>query len=118
MPNLLVVDDSWLSRNMVSKILKGGGHDVREAVNGIDALAKLEEEAPDCMVLDLLMPELDGFGVLEGMQEKSISLPVIVMSADIQESSKERCLLLGARCVLNKPPNEDELIGAIGEALG
>ena len=114
---ILVVDDSWLTRKIVGKILTSGGYDVEEAVNGTEAVEAAEGGRPDCLLLDLLMPELDGFGVLEILREKELAIPVVVLSADIQQTSLARCLELGARTVINKPPKDQELLEAIRAAL-
>ncbi len=115
MANILTVDDAWLSRTMIGKILKTAEHEIVEADNGLNALQKLESYTPDCIILDLLMPEMDGFGFLEKMQEKNIDIPVIVLSADIQDSTRTKALGLGAARMLNKPPKLNELISAVHE---
>ena len=85
MGRFLVVDDSLLSRKSASNILRSQGHETVEAINGQDALAKVEQETPDCIMLDLLMPEMDGFEVLENLRGRNCQIPVIVCSADIQD---------------------------------
>ncbi len=114
---ILVADDSWLTRQMVGKVLKSEGYDIIEAVNGTEAVDTAETRSPDCVLLDLLMPELDGFGVLQAFAEKELPIPVIVLSADIQETSREKCLAMGATAIINKPPKNLELLGAIDAAL-
>jgi CheY-like chemotaxis protein len=114
---ILVADDSWLTRQMVGKVLQSEGYDIIEAVNGKEAVDTVETCSPDCVLLDLLMPELDGFGVLQAFAEKGLLIPVIVLSADIQETSREKCLSLGAAAIINKPPKDLELLGAIRAAV-
>jgi CheY-like chemotaxis protein len=105
----LVVDDALLSRITVKKMLTNSQIDCVEASNGREALKAIEENRFDIVFLDLLMPEMDGFEVLEALQKQNYSSPVIVISADIQKSSKTRCEKLGASGFLNKPVTEDEL---------
>jgi len=117
MANVLTVDDSLMIRKFISFALASEGYNVSEAADGGEAIEMVRAAPPDCMVLDLLMPEVDGIEVLETLRRDNVSIPVIVMTADIQESTQKRCLDLGAFCVLNKPPKGDELCSAIREAL-
>src|SRR3954454_20130148 len=71
--DVLIVDDDANIREMLSLVLEDSGHTVRVATNGIEALTALEERAADCMVLDLMMPELDGHGVLRVMRERELA---------------------------------------------
>ena len=72
---------------------------------------------PDCIILDLLMPELDGFGVLEALKQKGSKIPVIVLSADIQDSVREQCLGLGAAMMLQKPAKAPKILEALDQVL-
>ncbi len=106
---ILITDDSKFQRNIVRNTLQKAGYETVEAVNGKEALIAIEEHQPDAMSLDLLMPELDGFGVLEAMKNKNMKIPVVVCSADIQETTKKRCIELGATGFINKPLKPDSL---------
>ena len=117
MAKILVADDSWLIRQMVGKVLKANGHEVEEVVNGREALERATAEPPDCILLDLLMPELSGFEVLEGLRQQKLAVPVVVLSADIQDTSRNRCLELGASQFLNKPFDEEKVLQAINQAI-
>lgn len=109
MTHILVVDDSALIRNKLTSILRNFGFTVEHAVNGQDALEKVGEQAFDCVFSDLLMPVMDGFQFLEEVKKSHPDLPVIVVSADIQELTREKCLKLGALGVLPKPPKEQDV---------
>ncbi len=117
MAKVMIADDSRLQRQMVGDILKSQGYEVVEAVDGKDAIEKLGNELPDCLVLDLLMPEVDGFEVLESIRDDELNVPVVVFSADIQDTTKERCFALGARSFVNKPIKGDELLIEVGKVL-
>jgi len=69
------------------------------------------------MLLDLLMPEMEGREVLQAMRDRGYKIPVIVITADIQASTRSECMELGALAVIHKMPNSDELIGWIKKAL-
>lgn len=117
MPHLLLVDDSRFNRNRVKAALSDGGYDIAEAENGTEALTYLETHPVDVVITDLLMPEVDGFGVLQGLHERGQKVPVIVLSADIQSTSQQLCLELGAAAFLNKPFKPEELRAAVCQAL-
>lgn len=118
MARVLIVDDSWLTRRMLVKILTTNGHEPIEAVNGIEALAKIPEFKPECILLDLVMPECDGVDFLRSYDAMADKVPVIVLTADIQDTTRKRCLELGAAVVLNKPPREDEIVSQLAKYFG
>ncbi len=117
MPNILIVDDSKLSRNVIRDILVGADYEVVEAANGFEAIELVDLHTPDCILLDILMPEMDGFEVLKKLKEKGVTCPVIIHSADIQQTTRDKCFELGDFSFLNKPPEEEKLLGTIKEAI-
>lgn len=82
-PLILVVEDDDLSRELVCGVARESGGRVEEAVNGRQALQFMEKETPDLVLLDLMMPEVDGFSVIEQMQRDPIlkKVPVVVITA-------------------------------------
>ena len=117
MTSILVVEDSWLTRRVICKILRAEGYETWEASSGPEALELLETQTPNCMLLDLLMPDMEGREVLQALRERGIKVPVIVITADIQSTTREECMELGALTVIHKMPNSDELVGWIKKAL-
>ena len=114
---ILITDDAAFTRRMIRKALKDTDHVFLEAANGVECLDMLKSHSPDCILLDLLMPEKDGFEVLQELQAQGSTIPVIVLSADIQESARTQCMDLGAFMMLKKPPKPPEINGAIEKAL-
>jgi len=110
---ILVIDDSMFQRHAVAKVLKEGGYDVIEADNGLTGLERIERDRPDAVILDLIMPRCSGFEALEMLNRRGNRIPVFVFTADIQLTSRQRCLELGAIAFLNKPLNKDELRGVL-----
>ncbi len=115
---ILIIEDSVLSRTFMKDYLKDKDIDIEEAVNGVDGLDKIDKFHPDLVFLDLLMPELDGFGVLERLKEQKIQIPVVVLTADIQETTRKRCFDLDVKYFLNKPINRDKFLLIIDLLIG
>ncbi len=117
MAKVLLVDDSMFTRSMLKKIVLGIGHEVIEASNGREGLDGIMNEKPDLVITDLLMPEVDGIELLSSVKDKNINIPVIVMSANVQDSVRQQCLELGATEFFNKPPNKGEIQKYLEEFL-
>jgi len=107
--NILTIDDARFQRGQMVRMLTDMGHAVTEAVNGQDGFMNMLQDVPDVVICDLLMPVLDGFALLALVQKHQIEIPVIIVSADVQESSREECMRLGARAFLNKPCKREDL---------
>lgn len=113
---ITIADDSAMSRKAVRRALPPEWDvEVREACNGKEALMAYEEGHAEVMFLDLTMPELDGYGVLEYLHSTQSKCIVIVISADIQPIAQERVLKLGAFCFLKKPLDAVELKATLHE---
>ncbi len=117
MATILIVDDSGFQRAFLSKTLVEGGFDVLEAPNGARALEIAAADRPDCILTDLIMPDMRGLELLETLGRQGSQIPVLVLTADIQERVEARCLELGAAGVLHKPVKADRLLAAITRAL-
>lgn len=104
---VLVVDDNNLSRMMLGRAVREQGHEVATASQGREALAMLKEGSFDLVLLDVLMPEMDGYQVLESiMADPALKhIPVIMVSALDEMDSVIRCIELGAQDYLQKPAN-------------
>lgn len=115
---ILIVDDSFYMRGKIRSILKADGYEIIESDNGLKGLQMVSAYSPDCILLDIIMPGMDGLKILNALKEKESKIPMIVITADIQESTRKQCLELGARAVINKPPKDDELLSTIRKVLG
>ena len=109
MATVLVVEDSLFQRKFLQGILEGSGYDVLEAKNGSEGVAKATRLNPDIILLDLMMPNFTGMQMLEWIQERKLPIPVVVVSADIQESTRTICLAMGAVAFISKPVHPPEL---------
>ena len=109
MREVLIVDDSPDLRGMLAFTLGDLGFTVREAKNGEDALHEMADHAPDCVVLDLMMPGLDGFKVLEAMRARHLApdARVVILSAQDDERALVRGFELHADEFFMKPVDPD-----------
>jgi len=114
---ILVVDDSSFARKATMKIVSLLGYDTLAADGGEECLKMARDYSPSCILLDMLMPGMSGPEILNKLKEDYPQIPVIVQTADIQESVRDECLKLGAKAFLNKPPHSNELAEAIKKAL-
>lgn len=113
---ILIAEDEVALREFVSRNLRARGITVLEAGNGLEALAVWEVEQPDLLILDVMMPRMDGLEVCRRVRERS-TVPIIVLTAMDAESDKVAALDLGADDYLTKPFGVDELLARVRAAL-
>jgi two-component system chemotaxis response regulator CheY len=116
----LSVDDSTTIRKIISIALKGSGHTIVEAENGKVALEALKTSKPDCIILDINMPEMNGIEFLKAKKtDPGISkIPVIVLTTQDEEALKKEALSLGANAFLAKPFQQETLLATIKAVMG
>lgn len=117
--SVLVVDDEPTARSMLRLILVRAGFEVLEAKDGYEALEQVKRDIPDLMLLDIMMPGMDGFTVCETLreQERTADLPIIMLSARADPESINTGLRVGATKYLTKPVTPDELTRHVREVL-
>ena len=115
---LLLVDDSGLARRSMRAILEPAGFEVVEAADGMTALERYFLEKPDLVLLDLVMKGMYGLDVLSKLRELDPSARVIVVSADVQQSSQELVEAGGAVGFLTKPVDAAQVLSIIRGVLG
>jgi excisionase family DNA binding protein len=109
-PLVLVVDDDEQLREFMRINLELEGYSVREAGGAEEALAAIEDQAPELVLLDVVMPGVDGWQMLQRMQERYGSIPVIMFSGKVDESSAADAERRGARGFIGKPFDPQQLI--------
>jgi CheY-like chemotaxis protein len=114
---VLIIDDAAFSRRMIRKFLQVDGYEIIEATNGREGLKLVHERQPNCVLTDLLMPDMNGFEFLQALQDQELKIPTIIISADIQEEARNQSYSLGAINFINKPPKENELRKAVQQVL-
>lgn len=120
MPDLLIVDDSRVMREMVVACLRGeGALEFEQAASGLEAIEKLSLKRYDLMVLDLNMPDIGGFEVIEFVrgQDKLRTLPILVVTTRGDEGSRGRALEFGASEFMTKPFPPETLLDAVRTLL-
>ncbi len=113
---ILIVDDELGILKYLRANLEAEGYEVLAAMNGVQALQTLETELPDLIVLDIMMPEMDGLEVCRRLRQWS-QLPIIMLSALDDEVDKVQCLDLGADDYITKPFGKDEFIARVKAVL-
>jgi two-component system chemotaxis response regulator CheY len=115
--NVLVVDDSSLARRMLRRMLEELGHTVDEATDGASALERYFLNRPDIVMLDMVRTGMYGLEVLAKMRELNPDVRVIVASADIQTSTRDKAREAGAAAFVNKPVNQKELATVLAAVI-
>lgn len=116
---ILVVDDDKEIRQMLCTMLELTGFETKEAVDGVDALTQVRLHEPDVMILDVMMPNMDGISLCKLLRQEpqTMSLPIIMLSGKVQSKAVEEGLQAGANKYLTKPAGLDVLTQTIHEVL-
>ena len=116
---ILVVDDSPTMLTATSRILTAAGHKVIQAASGYEGIAKAASEKPDLILMDVVMPEINGFQATRKITSapETKHIPVIMLTTKDQETDKVWALRQGAKDYIIKPPSKQELLSKIDLAL-
>ena len=117
---IMTADDSASVRQMVSFTLKQAGYEVVEAIDGKDALSKLEGSGIHMVLTDLNMPNLDGIGLIKGLRGHTAYrfIPIIMLTTESQESRKLEGKQAGATGWIVKPFKPEQLVAVVRKVLG
>ena len=117
---ILVIDDEDDIREVVQLSLEIGGWEVLTACSGSEGFAKAEAEQPDAILLDVMMPDLDGVSTFRQLQANTLTLciPVILLTAKVQAADQRRFAELAVAGTISKPFNPLHLTSQIAQALG
>lgn len=114
MGNVVVVEDDDDIRMLIVKRLERAGHEVRSAADGVEGLEVIRDRMPDVVVLDWMMPRLDGLGVAEQLAAEGAARPrILMLTARNQQSDIDRALSAGVDDFLVKPFLGPDLLGAV-----
>jgi DNA-binding response OmpR family regulator len=116
---ILLVEDDPSAARLVSYTLEQEGYEVLTAPNGVEGLRKAREEEPDLLVLDVMLPGLDGFEVCHRLRSEpqTAKLPILMLSAKAREADKATGINVGANDYLSKPAAPDEIVARVANLL-
>jgi CheY-like chemotaxis protein len=119
MARILCIEDNPHNMRLVRKMLRLGNYEVIEATNGLDGIAKAQEEVPDLILLDINLPDLDGPEVCERLRaDKKIAwIPIVALTANAMHGDREKFLAAGMDGYLAKPITRNELLNTIQQFL-
>jgi twitching motility two-component system response regulator PilH len=119
MSKVLVVEDSVTQREMITDLLKGSGLDVTVASDGVEALEQIEDIRPDLVVLDIVMPRMNGYEVCRQIKSnpKTQNIPVVMCSSKGEEFDRYWGMKQGADAYIAKPFQPTELVGTVKQLL-
>lgn len=119
MARILIIDDSLTELQKLTQMLEGLGHQVLKAANGADGVALARQEVPDAVLMDIVMPGLNGFQATRQLtkDEATAGIPIIIITSKDQETDKVWGKRQGARDYLTKPVDEDTLMKTLNAVL-
>lgn len=119
MSTVLVVEDSVTQREMISDLLRGSGLSVTEASDGVEALEQIQGKRPDLVVLDIVMPRMNGYEVCRRLKAdpKTQDVPVVMCSSKGEEFDRYWGMKQGADAYIAKPFQPTELVGTVKQLL-
>jgi twitching motility two-component system response regulator PilH len=119
MSTVLVVEDSVTQREMITDLLKGSGLDVSIATDGVEALEQIQGHPPDLVVLDIVMPRMNGYEVCRRLKSdpKTQNVPVVMCSSKGEEFDRYWGMKQGADAYIAKPFQPTELVGTVKQLL-
>jgi CheY-like chemotaxis protein len=117
--SVLVVDDEPMTRTLLQLMLAPADYEVYEAGDGFEALDKIGQHLPDIMVLDVMMPNMDGLALCRILreQEETANIPIILLSAKTTPEAIQEGLYAGANRYLTKPVSRKDLLESLAELL-
>ena len=118
-PRILVVDDEDDLRNLLTHLVGNAGYDVTSAADGAEALETARAEKPDLILLDVMLPKLDGYRVcrLLKFDQNYKNIPIIMLTAKTEEQAMATGIRTGANQYLTKPVEPERLLTAVAEEL-
>ncbi len=117
MANILIIDDDANTRALLKRVLEGAGHEVDEAVDGVQGTRSFQRRRPDLIFCDLLMPEKEGIQTIQELRASDARVPIVAMSGGVPHLLSV-AVTLGASAALRKPFDLRALLGMVAKLLG
>ena len=114
--NILVVEDDFNTRRLMCAVLERYGYHPIPATDGLDALEQLDKKHVDLVILDIMMPKMDGYEFTRILREGGNNLPILMVTAKETPADKHKGFIIGTDDYMTKPVDEEEMILQIGRA--
>lgn len=113
--NILVVDDSKVERDRLEELLSKAGYQVKTVADGALAVDAAKQSSPDLILMDVNMPEMDGFAATRALRNDAATkeIPVVMVTAKDQKADKAWGKMLGAKGYITKPYTDDDVLGVV-----
>lgn len=115
--NIMVVEDNKNTRKLMEVVLLENGYNPILAKDGVEALEILDRDHIDLIILDIMMPNMDGYQLTEGLREAGYNLPILMITAKETQADKNKGFIIGADDYMVKPADDEEMILRIGALL-
>ena len=115
--NIMIVEDDANQRKLMSAVLEQYGYNVTQAADGIDALEQLDKKHIDLIILDIMMPRMDGFEFTETIRQSGSNTPILMVTAKTSPVDKRKGFIIGTDDYMTKPVDEEEMVLRVGALL-
>ena len=115
--NIMVVEDDFNQRKLMTAALEQYGYNVIQACDGIDALEQLDKKHVDLIILDIMMPRMDGFELTETLRQSGCNIPLLMVTAKQSPVDKRKGFIIGTDDYMTKPVDEEEMVLRVGALL-
>ena len=115
--NIMIVEDDGNQRKLMTTVLEQYGYNVIQAVDGIDALEQLDKKHIDLIILDIMMPRMDGFELTETLRQSGCNIPILMVTAKQSPVDKRKGFIIGTDDYMTKPVDEEEMVLRVGALL-
>ena len=115
--NVMIVEDDANQRRLMSTVLEQYGYNVIQAIDGIDALEQLDKKHVDLMILDIMMPRMDGFELTDTLRQSGCNIPILMVTAKQSPVDKRKGFIIGTDDYMTKPVDEEEMVLRVGALL-
>lgn len=115
--NIMVVEDDFNQRRLMQSVLEQHGYTVTQATDGIDALEILDRKHVDLIILDVMMPRMDGFEFTSTLRQSGCNIPILIVSAKQSPVDKRKGFIIGTDDYMTKPVDEEEMVLRVSALL-
>ena len=115
--NIMIVEDDANQRRLMQTVLEQYGYSVIQAIDGLDALDQLDKKHIDLIILDVMMPRMDGFELTEALRQSGCNIPILMVTAKQSPVDKRKGFIIGTDDYMVKPIDEEEMVLRVGALL-